>query len=203
MVIGNRLKELRESKELSQGDIEKRTGLLRCHISRVEHGHRVPAVAMLEKMARALEVPMYQLFHDGEAPASVRKLKLPKDSEEWGSKVTKPVIFPNCASYLPEWDLTTQTSCCTWPKKLRGVADFSRNLNGYRSFEVNLSYSGSRSFLKWRVTGTETQVLYETAHVLCQGQRLSRLQRSLTDIVSTSSAHAATKPELTSRKART
>jgi transcriptional regulator with XRE-family HTH domain len=84
MVIGNRLKELRESKELSQGDIEKRTGLLRCYI-RVENGHTVPAVGTLEKMARALEVPMYRLFHDGEAPASLRKLKPPKD-DEWGSK---------------------------------------------------------------------------------------------------------------------
>ena len=86
MVIGNRLKELRESKELSQGDIEKRTGLLRCYISRVENGHTVPAVETLEKMARALEVPMYQLFHHGEAEPSIRNLKLPKDSEEWGSK---------------------------------------------------------------------------------------------------------------------
>jgi len=85
MVIGNRLKELRESKELSQGDIEKRTGLLRCYISRVENGHTVPAVSTLEKMARALEVPMYRLFHDGEAPASLRKLKPPKD-DEFGSK---------------------------------------------------------------------------------------------------------------------
>ena len=86
MVIGDRLKELRESKELSQGDIEKRTGLLRCYISRVENGHTVPAVATLEKMARALEVPMYQLFHDGAASPSIRNLRLPKGSEEWGSK---------------------------------------------------------------------------------------------------------------------
>jgi transcriptional regulator with XRE-family HTH domain len=87
MLIGNRLKELRESKELSQGDIEKRTGLLRCYISRVENGHTVPAVETLEKMARALEVPMYRLFHDGEAASSVRSLKLPETgSEEWGSK---------------------------------------------------------------------------------------------------------------------
>ncbi len=84
MVIGNRLKELRESKELSQGDIEKRTDLLRCYISRVENGHTVPAIEALEKMARALEVPMYRLFHDGEAPASLRKFKPPKD-DEWGS----------------------------------------------------------------------------------------------------------------------
>jgi transcriptional regulator with XRE-family HTH domain len=89
MVIGDRLKELRESKELSQGDIEKRTGLLRCYISRVENGHTVPAVATLEKMARALEVPMYQLFHDGAAAPSIRNLRLPKGSEEWGSKGTE------------------------------------------------------------------------------------------------------------------
>jgi transcriptional regulator with XRE-family HTH domain len=85
MVIGDRLKKLRESKDLSQGDIEKRTGLLRCYISRVENGHTVPAVPTLEKMARALEVPMYQLFHDDEATESVRKGKLPKNSDEWGS----------------------------------------------------------------------------------------------------------------------
>ena len=64
MVIGDKLKELRESKNLSQGDIEKRTGLLRCYISRVENGHTVPSVDTLEKMARALEVPMYRLFTD-------------------------------------------------------------------------------------------------------------------------------------------
>ncbi len=84
MVIGNRLKELRESKELSQGDIEKRTGLLRCYISRVENGHTVPAIETLEKMARALEVPMYRLFHDGGVPAGLSKLKPPKD-DEFGS----------------------------------------------------------------------------------------------------------------------
>jgi transcriptional regulator with XRE-family HTH domain len=85
MMIGNRLKELRESKELSQGDIEKRTGLLRCYISRVENGHTVPAIETLEKMARALEVPMYRLFHDGEVGASIHKLTPAKD-DEWGSR---------------------------------------------------------------------------------------------------------------------
>ena len=64
MVISDKLKELREAKKLSQGDIEKRTGLLRCYISRVENGHTVPSVDTLEKMARALEVPMYRLFTD-------------------------------------------------------------------------------------------------------------------------------------------
>jgi len=86
MVIGYRLKELRESQKLSQGEIEKRTGLLRCYISRVENGHTVPAIETLEKMARALEVPMYRLFHDGEVAAGLSKLKPPKDNDEFGSR---------------------------------------------------------------------------------------------------------------------
>jgi len=44
MIISDRLRELREERKLSQGDIEKRTGLLRCYISRVENGHTVPAI---------------------------------------------------------------------------------------------------------------------------------------------------------------
>jgi len=75
MIIGDRLRELREAKHLSQGDIEKRTGLLRCYISRVENGHTVPAIETLEKMARALELPLYHLMYDGdkvpEAPTAI------------------------------------------------------------------------------------------------------------------------------------
>lgn len=64
MVIGDRLKQLRESKGLSQGHIEKATGLLRCYISRVENGHTVPSIETLEKLARALGEPMWNLFTD-------------------------------------------------------------------------------------------------------------------------------------------
>jgi transcriptional regulator with XRE-family HTH domain len=87
MIIGDRLRALRESKKLSQGDIEKRTGLLRCYISRVENGHTVPAIETLEKMARALEVPLYQLFYDGEEPPELPHLPRRKSSDEvfWGA----------------------------------------------------------------------------------------------------------------------
>ena len=64
MVIGDKLKALRMQKNMSQGDIQKRTGLLRCYISRVENGHTVPSVDTLERIAAALRVPMYQLFTD-------------------------------------------------------------------------------------------------------------------------------------------
>lgn len=87
MIIGDRLRELREAKKLSQGDVEKRTGLLRCYISRVENGHTVPAIETLEKMARALEIPLYQLFYDGKEPPDLPSLISRKSSSEnvWGS----------------------------------------------------------------------------------------------------------------------
>jgi len=68
MIIGERLRALRESTNLSQGDIENRTGLLRCYISRVENGHTVPAIETPEKIARALEGPLYQLFYEPNLP---------------------------------------------------------------------------------------------------------------------------------------
>ena len=87
MIIGERLRVLREEKKLSQGDIEKKTGLLRCYVSRVENGHTVPAVETLEKFARALEVPMYQLFYDGEEqPKLPNRLKRKSaDDIVWGN----------------------------------------------------------------------------------------------------------------------
>ena len=87
MVIGERLRALREEKKFSQGVIEERTGLLRCYISRVENGHTVPAIETLEKMARALEVPMYELFYDGEEPPKMPNLPKRRSADDiaWGS----------------------------------------------------------------------------------------------------------------------
>ena len=88
MIIGDRLRQLRERKNMSQGDIEKRTGLIRNYISRVENGHTIPSIETLEKMARALEVPMYQLFYDGEKPPELPNLVKRKSADDiaWGSR---------------------------------------------------------------------------------------------------------------------
>lgn len=101
MVISDRLRELREQKKLSQGDIEKRTGLLRCYISRVENGHTVPAIETLEKLARALEVPLYQLFYDGEEPPKLPHLLKRKTSEMvWGSSGKNSIYMHKLAKCL-------------------------------------------------------------------------------------------------------
>ncbi len=110
MIIGERLRALREEKKFSQGEIEKRTGLLRCYVSRVENGHTVPAVETLEKFARALEVPMYQLFHDGEEPPKLPNLPKRKSSDDvvWGSKGKDARLlaqFCRVFSHMEESDL--------------------------------------------------------------------------------------------------
>ena len=97
MIIGDRLRELREGKKLSQGDIEKRTGLLRCYISRVENGHTVPAIETLEKLARALEIPLYQLFYEGDEPPKLPNLLKRKTADDivWGVRANRRCTFIN------------------------------------------------------------------------------------------------------------
>jgi transcriptional regulator with XRE-family HTH domain len=82
MVIGTRLRRLREDKTLSQGDIEERTGLLRCYISRVENGHTVPSLETLERLASALEIPLYQLFYEGDNPPPLPNLSKRQSTED-------------------------------------------------------------------------------------------------------------------------
>src|SRR5438477_10975629 len=65
-MVGERIRHLREQQKLSQADIEERTGLLRCYISRVEHGHTVPSLETMERFAAGLDIPLYQLFYRGE-----------------------------------------------------------------------------------------------------------------------------------------
>ncbi len=85
-MIGDRLRAMREGKNISQGEVENRTGLLRCYISRVENGHTIPAIETLEKFARALEVPLYLLFYDGEEPPKLPNLPKRKMTADtaWG-----------------------------------------------------------------------------------------------------------------------
>jgi len=65
--IGARIRALREAKHLSQGDVERKTGLIRPYTSRVENGFTVPNIDSLEKFTSALEIPLYQFVTDANA----------------------------------------------------------------------------------------------------------------------------------------
>jgi len=82
MAIGARIRQLREKKGFSQGDIERMTGLLRCYTSRVENGHTVPSLETLERFAAALGMPLYELFYTGDEPPPTPNLSPRKSLEE-------------------------------------------------------------------------------------------------------------------------
>ena len=86
MIIGARSHKLRQEKSMSQGDVEKATGMLRCYISRVEHGHTVPSIGTLEKYAAAFNVPLYRLFYEGDDPPPLSKVTPSEDLEALAKK---------------------------------------------------------------------------------------------------------------------
>lgn len=106
MLIGQRLRDLREAKKLSQGDIEKSTGLLRCYVSRVENGHTVPNVETLEKWSRALGMPLYQLMHEGGAPPKPLKLSSERDEALWGNSGREVSALNQLRHHLAKMDVT-------------------------------------------------------------------------------------------------
>jgi transcriptional regulator with XRE-family HTH domain len=89
MLIGERIRKIREEKGLSQGDVERASGLLRCYISRVEHGHTVPSLDTLERFAAALDVPLYRLFYAGDQPPALPHLSQRKTLQELAEEETE------------------------------------------------------------------------------------------------------------------
>jgi len=101
VVIAERFRILRETKKLSQGEIQDRTGLLRCYISRVENGHTIPSIETLEKLARALDLSLHEFLYDGEDPpanpsASVNE---PQDCS-WGERGKEGRFLRKLITYL-------------------------------------------------------------------------------------------------------
>ena len=104
MEIGAKLRELRIAKNLSQGDIEKRTGLIRCYTSRVENGYTVPTVETLEKYAHALEIPLYRLFTDVDLVKVSELPQLKGDRSLWGARGRERGAFHALVNALSRMD---------------------------------------------------------------------------------------------------
>jgi transcriptional regulator with XRE-family HTH domain len=81
MNIGETIRNYRLQKGMSQGDIEKRTGLLRCYLSRVENGHTVPSLDTLSKIAQSMELPLAQFF-DARAAEHTVERDIPQLTED-------------------------------------------------------------------------------------------------------------------------
>ena len=87
--IGSTIREYRLQKNMSQGDIEKRTGLLRCYLSRVENGHTVPSLDTLQKIARALDLQLSQFFAEELVSKEMSGLNLDEDEIRFLTQVQR------------------------------------------------------------------------------------------------------------------
>jgi transcriptional regulator with XRE-family HTH domain len=89
MNIGGTIRDFRLQKGMSQGDIEKRTGLLRCYLSRVENGHTVPSLETLQKIAGALDLQLSQFFAEDHVAKEVSGLNLSEEEIRFLTQVQR------------------------------------------------------------------------------------------------------------------
>jgi transcriptional regulator with XRE-family HTH domain len=89
MNIGATIRDYRLQKGMSQGDIEKRTGLLRCYLSRVENGHTVPSLETLQKIARALDLQLSEFFAEESVSKEMSSLHLNEDEIRFLTQVQR------------------------------------------------------------------------------------------------------------------
>ena len=89
MKIGTTIRSFRLQKGLSQGDIEKKTGLLRCYLSRVENGHTVPSLDTLSKIAQALDLPISQFFAEDSLNRDLNTQKLSDDELKFLTQIRR------------------------------------------------------------------------------------------------------------------
>jgi|SRR5690242_12314941 len=102
MIVGERIRALREEKKLSRGDLQERTGLQRTYIWRVENGYTVPAIETLEKFARGLEVPIYRFFYEGKGRPPL--VAVTESGNLWGAMGDDKKLLKKFRQVLAEID---------------------------------------------------------------------------------------------------
>jgi len=63
-LFGDRIKELRLMKKLSQEELAEKAGLHRTYIGMVERGERNISLKNIQKLSNALETNIYNIFKD-------------------------------------------------------------------------------------------------------------------------------------------
>lgn len=109
MNVGTAIRSFRQKRGLSQGDLEKRTGLMRCYISRVENGHTVPSIETLSRIARALDAQLADLFLSTDSPAG-------------NADPTEASFLEEMRRYLPVLSPTERQEVLEMVRRLAGSA---------------------------------------------------------------------------------
>ncbi len=118
MIIGQRLREIREAKHLSQDDIEQATSLVRPYISRVENGHTVPSIETLQKWSAALGMQLYQVLYEGEEPPKPPKPQSKDEEKQWGNSGREARQLDRLRRLLAKMDETDRNTLLMFAAQL-------------------------------------------------------------------------------------
>lgn len=113
---GTKVRQLRELKNWTQGDLAERAGISRSYLSELESGTRNdPAASYLKKLADALTVPLDFLFDDS------NKLPIQHLADIFPNHITTFLQQPDCLPYL---ELTVKArECQVTPEELAQLID--------------------------------------------------------------------------------
>lgn len=118
MLIGQRLRDIREMKNFSQDDIERSTGLVRPYISRVENGHTVPSIETLQKWSAALGMQLYQVLYEGEEPPKPPKAQSKDEENLWGNSGCEARQLDRLRRLLAKMDESDRNALLTFAAQL-------------------------------------------------------------------------------------
>ncbi len=103
LLIARRLRELRDSQNLSLEALATRSGVSRSNISLIERGESSPTAAVLNKLASALGVALATLFEDKDAGAEPSPVARVAEQPVWtdpGSGYMRRSLSPSAPSPL-------------------------------------------------------------------------------------------------------
>lgn len=118
--IGQRLCQLRKSRKLSQGDIEEKTGLLRCYISRVENGHTIPSLETLQRFAHGLGVSLFEIFYSDDESGAPGDPTNSHTQERAGGSKDAGAFLKRFRDLVPSLSPQDREVLLTLAKKLAG-----------------------------------------------------------------------------------
>jgi len=108
--IGQRIRQLRESRSMTQSQLQSRSKVSRSYLSRIESGQMTPSLGTLEKISEALNVGLNRFFipeSDGEALLEdpfiqgLRPFLRQLDWEQWQSILKRLQAISDHVGALP------------------------------------------------------------------------------------------------------
>jgi transcriptional regulator with XRE-family HTH domain len=134
--IGQRIRQLRESRAMTQSQLQSRSKVSRSYLSRIESGQMTPSLGTLEKISEALNVGLNRFFipeSDGEALLEdpfiqgLRPFLRQLDWEQWQSILKRLQAISDHVSAVPATNLRPIGN----PARLPQPASGNGNGNGH------------------------------------------------------------------------